>query len=676
MSLETFDPKPLEGGAEAPVDILVVDDNLEHLVEIDRALRSPDVRIVEAHSGNDALLRLLEERKFALLIIDMNMPDLDGIELASLIRNRPRTHDIPILFLSSKAISRETMLEGHELGAVDFLNYPLVPDILRAKVSVFAELSRARTRLEAQSRAMLERERRGSEVELLELRLATERRYRSLADAIPHIVFRAGPDGTFEYLNRRWFEYTGLSLADSAKGWLSALHPHDAALCERYFDEAIQSGEPFEAEFRIRRGSDGAYLWHLFRVVPERGPTGEIAAWIGTFTDIDEARRARESLREFYATLDSVDDAVLIFEPESMQLLYANQGARRLFGASEAELLRYRPDELIRAGDAEELKRALSALVKKDRGSKTLQVRCRRVSGGAAPAEWLLQYIPYERGREGEGRAIVVARDTSERQRAEAERELLYRNALEAVRARDEFISIASHELKSPLTALSLQLEALARPRKSPTEMPGAMARKLQFAFRQVGRLTDLLNELLDLSRIQAGKLALELEELDLSELVRDVANRFAESAENVGSELVVVAKEACVGSWDKIRIEQVVVNLLSNALKFGGGKPIHLEVVRDEGAGSARLLVRDQGIGIAPEEVERIFSRFERAVPSRSYAGLGLGLYIVRQIVTAHGGTIGVESEPGEGATFIVELPLAQAGAADTEGEAGEGPA
>jgi signal transduction histidine kinase len=171
-----------------------------------------------------------------------------------------------------------------------------------------------------------------------------------------------------------------------------------------------------------------------------------------------------------------------------------------------------------------------------------------------------------------------------------------------------------------------------------------------------VGRLTDLVERLLDVSRIVQGRLSLQCEETDLGAVVRQVADDVREEALRVGSTLSVSAPASLPGHWDRARLEQILLNLLSNALKYGGGKPVEI-FLEDLGDG-ARLSVKDYGIGIAAEDHERIFGRFERAAPTRHYGGLGLGLYVTRSIVEAHGGVIGVESRRGEGATFIVDLP------------------
>ena len=226
----------------------------------------------------------------------------------------------------------------------------------------------------------------------------------------------------------------------------------------------------------------------------------------------------------------------------------------------------------------------------------------------------------------------------------------------EAVRTRDEFLSIASHELKTPLTSLNLQIDQLRRLHRE-GRFDGSAPALLDSAKRQAVRLNDLVEQLLDVARIATRRFALVLDEVDLAEIARDVGERFRPHAESSRSSLEVEADRPVRGSWDRFRIEQVLSNLLSNAIKYGRGKPISVCVSAAEEM--ARIAVRDEGIGIASGDLSRIFGRFERAVSSRHYGGLGLGLYIAHQIVEAHSGCILVQSEPGRGSTFTVVLPL-----------------
>jgi signal transduction histidine kinase len=172
----------------------------------------------------------------------------------------------------------------------------------------------------------------------------------------------------------------------------------------------------------------------------------------------------------------------------------------------------------------------------------------------------------------------------------------------------------------------------------------------------QIRRLTGLIDALLDVSRISAGRLELAVEEVDLSQLAAEVVSRFGEAARHSGSVLRLQAPDRFAGRWDPLRVDQILTNLVSNAIKFGSGKPIDVTV---EGTDAlARVAVVDRGIGIPKEKIASVFDRFERAVPGRKYGGLGLGLYIAQQMAKAHGGRIDVESEPGQGATFVVNLP------------------
>ncbi|WP_223757522.1 GAF domain-containing sensor histidine kinase [Myxococcus sp. RHSTA-1-4] len=250
-----------------------------------------------------------------------------------------------------------------------------------------------------------------------------------------------------------------------------------------------------------------------------------------------------------------------------------------------------------------------------------------------------------------------VALRTSRALERAAQAELL--NVREGVRARDEFISIAAHELRTPLTPLKLQLETLRRSVVAACLGDARVMRHLERAGAQVERLSQLVERLLDVSRVATGRLGLVLEDVDLSRLAAEVTDRFREEAEEAGCPLVVHTPGPVRGAWDQLRIEQVLSSLLSNAIKYGAGHPIDVSV---EGHGElARLCVRDEGIGLAREDASRIFERFERAVSPTHYRGMGLGLYVAKQIVEAHGGTIVVRSQPGKGSTFTVVLPTHQ---------------
>jgi signal transduction histidine kinase len=228
----------------------------------------------------------------------------------------------------------------------------------------------------------------------------------------------------------------------------------------------------------------------------------------------------------------------------------------------------------------------------------------------------------------------------------------LYRSAQEALQARDEFLSVAAHEIRGPITSLHLAVQSLQKGKVAAV----SVAQVLDIIEREDRRLGTFVDELLDLGRIQTGRFHFTFEEVDLGDVVRDVTARTGAELAKCGSSLSITTEGRLGGQWDRFRLEQIVSHLLSNAMKFGLGKPISIAV--NAGDGRATLVVRDQGTGIAPEMQDRIFQPFERAVSARNYGGLGLGLHIVRTIVKGLGGCVKVESEPGRGSAFIVELP------------------
>ncbi len=232
----------------------------------------------------------------------------------------------------------------------------------------------------------------------------------------------------------------------------------------------------------------------------------------------------------------------------------------------------------------------------------------------------------------------------------------LFRKATEALRARDEFLSIAAHELRGPVTSLHLAVQSLVK-----GGLPEAQTRKvLDIVAREDRRLIRFVDELLDVARIRTGRLHFEFEDVDLAEVTREVGARMTSELSRSGSSLRTTTDAKVVGHWDRARLDQVVTNLLSNAIKFGLGKPIDLSVT---GANNvATLVIRDRGIGIPADMQAHVFEPFERAVSMRHYGGLGLGLYIVRTILDGLGGTVTVEGEPGQGSTFTLTLPQSRA--------------
>ncbi len=240
-----------------------------------------------------------------------------------------------------------------------------------------------------------------------------------------------------------------------------------------------------------------------------------------------------------------------------------------------------------------------------------------------------------------------------------AERQLRM-EAEEAIKARDEFLSIASHELKTPLTTIILRIQSTLDSilNQSLANFSGEkLVGSLNIAHEQTRRLQMLIKDLLDFSLITRGKLDLQLKNGDLNEIVKTTIDRFEDHLNLAGCSLKLETGGEIKGLWDQIRIEQALSNLLTNAMKYGEGEPIEVDVSKD--GDKAKIIVRDNGIGIDPKLHKQIFVRFERATEDKKFQGLGVGLFIVKQIIEAHGGKINVKSKLGKGSEFTIELPI-----------------
>jgi PAS domain S-box-containing protein len=389
---------------------------------------------------------------------------------------------------------------------------------------------------------------------------------------------------------------------------------------------------------------------------PIRDARGATRGAVLVFRDVAEERRQAETLRQSEEKLRlmiaSISDyAIFMLDPQGRVASW-NPGAARITG--------YREDEIV----GESFARFFTAEdVASGQPAHELETAARE--GRFAGEAWRLcrdgsrfwASVVVAPMRDTEGRLVgfvKTTRDLTQPRKLEEERVRLAQ-AQEAVRLRDEFLSIASHELKTPLTALQLQLQT-ARDRASPTN--AKVADKIERAMRLSERLAQLIEALLDVSRIATGRLELRLEPFDLVESVREVVDRLREAARRAGCELSLDVPAAIPGRWDRLRIEQVLMNLISNAIKYAAGQPIDVSVRRE--GDLAILQVCDRGPGIPDAHLSRVFERFERAASNLHYGGLGLGLYVARQIVEAHGGTIAAANSPEAGICFTVRLPVA----------------
>ncbi len=363
-----------------------------------------------------------------------------------------------------------------------------------------------------------------------------------------------------------------------------------------------------------------------------------------------EPSESEINARRYEAIVESSDDAI-ISKTLDGRITSWNRAAERLFGYTAEEMIG-KPISVLMPEDRHDDMESILGRIR--RGERVEHYETVRVSRDGRHIAVSLSVSPV---KDASGRivgAAKIARDISDRRRVEAERERLLRETQKGLQQRDVFLSVAGHELRTPLNALRLQLYNLEQSLDPPAQR-AAVAK----AQRQVDRLVALVGRLLDVARMASGGFTLEPVDMDLSKAVADSANRMQDEAERTGSRIAVSAPEPVIGHWDPTAVDQVVTNLLSNALKFGRRQPV-AATVRRAGA-MARVDVHDRGPGVPEEDRQRIFERFERGVSESSYGGLGLGLWIAKQIVAAHGGSIGVEGSPGAGATFFFELPTEQ---------------
>ncbi len=573
------------------INILMVDDSATNLLALESILRAPDRNLIRAGSGEDAL-RYLLDNDAAVVLLDVYMPGIDGLQTAELIRGREKSRDIPIIFLTANSTGHTHLNRGYSLGAVDYIVKPIDPAILRSKVNVFVELFKKTREVKRQAQ-LLEQQNR-------EIKNANLERLRSLIDL-------------------------GHELAAE----------HEPAAVLRRFCRSAQRVIDAEEVTIVMLGDDEQTPRHFFRCdrhgrIEQRGAMPELiqAALRRVLTELAPVRLDESSdllIDDDFNPIESFLGAPILSAGVMLGWFYLlNRRGQDHFSES---------DESLAATLANHVAVAYE--------------NARLYAESQNHATELRMELAVRRQAEEE-RAHLVLREQAARAEAEA-----------ANKNKDEFLATLSHELRTPLTAILGWSHLLRTKKLNEPEIN----RAVNTIERNARSQSQLIDDLLDVSRIITGKLSIDRTRVDLSKVIEaalDVTRPLAEAKDIQFT--IAIEPSPCFVLADSTRLQQIFWNLFSNAVKFtpNGGR-----VVVDATTTGSRVTVAviDTGIGIKPELLPFIFDRFRQGDGSttREHGGLGLGLAIVRHLVQLHGGTVDVESEGIEcGTTFKVAFPLA----------------
>ncbi|WP_286858241.1 MULTISPECIES: hybrid sensor histidine kinase/response regulator [Sphingobacterium] len=486
--------------------ILIVDDNPDNIYSLQKLLESKNFKVDTAHSGEEALKKILKYN-YALIILDVQMPDMDGFEVAENIAGFSKTKETPIIFLSAVNTDKRFITKGYDSGGLDYVTKPVDPDILMLKVKTFYRLYEQTQALKDIQQALeMEVERRKQAQ--LELRSKVDYLH-TLLESLPQIAFTCDHLGNIGFVNGRWFQFS------DSENTFPQTHPDDRSIMAE-LQESLESGKPLEMEVRVKKRDESGYSYQLLRVWPilENGENN----WVGTFTDIDAQKKAEQE--------------------------------------------------------------------------------------------------------------------------------------------KDEFLSIASHELKTPLTSIKAYMQLLDRKLSLDKNCPEA--KYVGRVQDQVGKLNSLITDLLDLSKIDNGKLRINKKVFSLERMVQNAIDSIVQTHDQSNMELYRQGDISGLMVYgDEIRLEQVLVNFLTNAYKYAAGTEkviVDCSVMTDV----VKVSVIDFGIGIPENKLSEVFDKFYRVEEtSFDFQGLGIGLYICSEIIRSHQGTIAVESSAGKGSTFYFTLPL-----------------
>jgi PAS domain S-box-containing protein len=503
-----------------------------------------------------------------------------------------------------------------------------------------------------------------------------------VVEATAAIVWISAPSGGFHRKQPSWSAFTGQNFDElRGWGWLEAVHPDDRAATEAAWREAVENRTIYKSEHRVRR-HDGEYRHMLVRAVPLLHMDGAVREWVGVHTDITSRKLAEEGLREteerYRLAARATNDAIWDWNLASDHIRW-NEAVHTLFEYAESEIEptgAWRTDR-IHPDDRDEVVRSIQEVI--DSGAAHWSGEYRFLKADNTYARVLDRGFLLRDGNARALRMIGAMQDITERKRVEDELASAKEVAEEANRAKSQFIANMSHELRTPLSAVIGYCEMLEE--EAEDLGVASMVDDLRKINSNAHHLLTLINDVLDISKIEAGRMELHGEDFDVKPLVEEIADTVNALVAKNDNELEVRAG-AQLGRMhsDVVKVRQCLFNLLSNAAKFTEGGRISLvaERVASEGEDWLEFRVSDTGIGMTPEETAKLFKRFTQADASttRRFGGTGLGLSITKAFAVMLGGDISVESEAGKGTTFTIRIPADVRIARTTQHGANDGPA
>jgi PAS domain S-box-containing protein len=638
------------------VNILMVDDQPAKLLTYEAILSDLGANLIKVTSGREALEQLLRN-DIAVVLMDVSMPEIDGFEMADMIRQHPRFQKTAIIFISGVHLSDSDRIRGYQRGAVDYISVPVVAEVLRAKVSVFSELHRKTRQLEKLNRELEQR----VEERTQELR-ESEYQFRTLANSIPQLAWMANADGSIFWYNQRWFDYTGISAEElGGFGWRQIIHPQHVARVEAGLRRSWDEGELWEETFPLR-AKNGSYSWYLTRAVPIFDTHGTIVRWFGTGTDISnqiaaeqeirklntqleqrvaELEKMEITLRERAELLELATEAVIVRDGNG-EIQYWNSGAEALYGWKRDEVAGRNMHQILNTTFPvpwEEIESTLSKtgvwegnLIQETRDHRKVTVASRKA-------------FDHERGM-----VLEINRDITSRLQAE---EALRQT--EKLAAMGRVAGIIAHEINNPLEAITNAFYLL-RDHPSLDEEAREYA---MLADQELVRVSHITRQTLSFYR--ESKQPMELSVPELLDNVLELQKRRMQLA-RVELERDYKARTRLHGF--PVELKQVFLNLVSNAIQAmpeGGKLRVSVrERARQNGSTPGiSVAIVDTGSGILPQDSKYLFEPF---FSTKSEKGTGLGLWISRGIIQKYEGTIrfrSIKTVSGNRTCFRVFIPF-----------------